>query len=483
MASLKDKTIDGFKWSLIDTFAKQGAQFIFGIILARLLNPIDFGLIGIIIIFIAISDVFIYSGFSQALIRKNNCSQSDYSTVFYFNLIVGVLFYFVLFFSAGSIVSFFKEPKLFYLIRVFGIILIINCIGIIQRTILIKRINFKLLAKISIISTIISGALGVWMAYNGWGVWSLVWKAISQSLVTTLFLWLWTRWRPVFIISISSFRELFDFGYKLLLSGILNTAFRKIYHLIIAKNFSTVELGYYTRADEFKNIPSLHLYGVIGRVAYPALASIQNDNKKLKAGYKKLLRLTMLISFVLMIGLAAVSRPMILTLIGEKWLPSVIYLQILCFVGMLYPLHGFNLDILLIKGRSDLFLRLEIIKNLLIAPTIIIGVYYGIKIMLMLMVVNSCIAFVLNSYWSGKIINYPTTEQIADILPSFIVAVLMGGVVYPLGNFLPFSPMSILIIQIITGALIATCTAYVLCLNTFLELKAIFLQFFIKLKA
>lgn len=478
--SLKDKTITGIKWSFVDSFANQGIQFIVGIVLARLLSPREFGLIGIITVLIALSQSFVDSGFSQALIRKNDCTQEDYCTVFYFNMLVGILFYIVLFLSAGPIAKFFKEPQLFDLIRVLGLNILIICVGLIQRTILIKRINFRLQAKISIISTITSGIFAIWMAYEGWGVWSLVWKVLSQNLITTLFLWFWNRWRPILTFSISSFRTLFNFGSKLLATGLIDTAYRNIYFLVIGKFFSAAELGYYTRADEFRNMPSANLCTIVRRVAYPALATVQDDNHKLKIGFKKLIKSTMLISFVLMIGMAAVARPMILTLVGEKWEPSVTYLQLLCFVGMLYPLHAFNLDILLVKGRSDLFLQIEIIKKILTVPTIIVGVVFGIKIMIMAMFINSCIAYFLNSYWSGRMINYGMREQVVDILPSFLIALLMGIVVYSLGHLLQLSSMGKLSIQITVGALIAICVAKLIRLDAFMELQEIVLRTLMK---
>lgn len=455
-------------------------QFVIGIILARLLTPKEFGLIGIITIVIAISQTFVDSGFSQALIRKNDCRREDYSTAFYFNLSVGVLFYVILFFSAGPIGNFFKEPQLFHLIRVLGIILVINCVGLIQRTILIKQIDFKLQAKISIISTVTGGIIGIWMASTGWGVWSLVWKTLSQNLMGTILLWLWNRWKPLFIFSIASFKEMFSFGSRLLATGLIDAVHRNIYYLVIGKCFSTVELGYYTRADEFCNIPSANLYTIVNRVTYPALATVQDDNEKLKKGYKKLIKGTMLISFVFMIGMAAVAEPMILMLIGNKWLPSVPYLQLLCFIGMLFPLHAFNLDVLLIKGRSDLFLQIEVIKRILTIPTIVIGIFFGIKIMIMAMFVNSCIAYFINSYWTGRMIDYPILEQVVDILPSFFIALIMGTGVFVTGFFTPFSPMVKLIIQIMIGALIAIGTSIIIRLDAFIVIQEIVLQAFMK---
>ncbi|MFW6371537.1 MAG: MOP flippase family protein [Bacteroidota bacterium] len=450
--SLKQKTVSGLTWSFIDQFANQGITFIFGIILARILTPHEFGLIGMITVFIAVSESFINSGFSSALIRKKDCTDTDFSTVFYFNLAAGVLFFIILFFSSPVIAGFFDEPQLEAIVQVLGIVLIIDSLTLIQRTILTKRIDFKLQARISVIASLGSGIIAITMAFSGFGVWSLVAQRISRQGLNSLFLWLWNRWKPSWVFSMKSFKELFGFGSKLLVSGLIDTLYRNIYYLVIGKFFSAADLGYFTRAQRFKDLPSKNLNRIISRVSYPVLSSIQDDMQRLKANYQKLIRSTMLITFVLMLGMAAVAEPMIITLIGEKWRPSIIYLQMLCFVGMMYPLHALNLNMLKVSGRSDLFLKLEIIKKILAVPTIIIGVIWGIKIMIAGMMVNTLFAYYINSYWSGRFIGYSTREQVKDILPSFGLAILMGSGVYLLGFVLPFNNFWLLITQVLVGA-------------------------------
>lgn len=452
--SLKNKTISGLLWSFTDNSANLGISFIVGIILARLLSPREFGLIGMLTIFMAVSQSFTNSGFSQALIRKKDPSQADYSTVFYYNMIIGVVCFFILFFCADLISLFFKEPQLKPLVQVLGLSLIINSFTIIQTTILTKRIDFKLQTKISIISSIVSGGVGIGMAFAGLGVWSLVIKTITMNAITSLLLWLWNKWKPVWVFSVQSFKELFSFGSKLLVSGLIDTIYNNAYYLIIGKYFSAQELGYYSRADQFNTLPSSNLSNVIRRVSYPALSSIKEDIPRLKEAYKKLIRSTMLLCFVLMLGMAAIAKPMIITLIGEKWEPCVIYLQMLCFVGMFYPLHAHNLNMLQIEGRSDLFLRLEIIKKVLAVPIIMVGVILGIKSMIVGMIIHSIISYYLDSYWSGRYIGYSFVEQLKDILPSFLIATLMSIIVYVIGLVLPLSPLLILIFQILSGILI-----------------------------
>ncbi len=480
MSSLKNKTIHGILWSAVDSFAAQGITFLVGIVLARLLSPAEFGLIGMITVFIAVSESFINSGFGQALIRKKNCTETDYSTVFYFNLLTGILFFLILFFSGPLISSFFKEPQLNLLVKVLALVLIIDSLTMIQRTTLTKRIDFKLQTRISVISVLIGGAVGIWMAYNGFGVWSLVFKTLSQRAVNSLLLWIWNRWRPLLVFSIQSFRELFAFGSRLLVSGLIDTLYRNIYYLVIGKYFSAQELGYYTRAQHFNDLPSKNLNGIMSRVTYPVLAQMQDDPVRLKSGYKKMIKSIMLISMVLMAGLAAVAEPMIITLIGEKWRPAIIYLQLLTFVGMMYPLHALNLNMLQVQGRSDLFLRLEIIKKLIAIPTIIIGVFFGIKVMILGMWVNTLIAYYLNSYWSGRMINYPMREQVNDIMPGFGIALTMGAVVMLAGWLLPVSFLVKLIIQLILGALLSLLLCELFKPEAYLELRQIVLKNLLK---
>lgn len=474
--TLKQKTVSGVIWSIIDSFAGNGIQFIVGIILARILSPREFGLIGMLTIFIALSQSFIDSGFTNALIRKKDCTQTDYSTVFYFNFVIGIIFYFILFFSSGSISVFFNEPQLELLLQVLGLGLILNALGIIQRTILTKNINFKLQTRVSVVASTLSGTIAISMAYNGFGVWSLVALTLSRFGFTSIFLWMWAKWKPSLIFSIESFKELFSFGSKLLISGLIDTAYRNVYYLIIGKYFAAVELGYYTRADQFQALPSKQLTGIFGRVSYPILSTIQDDVKKLRTAYTQIIKITMFITFVLMLGMAAIAKPMILTLIGEQWLPAVIYLQMLCFVGMFYPLHALNLNMLQIQGRSDLFLRLEIIKKVLSIPIIIIGILYGIKIMILGMIVNTIIAYFINSFWSGKFIGYSSFEQIKDIFPSFLLAFTMAVIVYIIGNVIDLSDIWILVTQIITGAILTIALAEIFKLNSYLTIKEIILN-------
>ena len=337
--SLKDKTVKGVGWSFADNIANTGVSFVVGLVLARLLTPEEYGLIGIITIFIMVFNSIVDSGFSNALIRKKDASDKDYNTVFITNLLLSVLLFVVLYNCAPAISRFFDQPQLIPLTRVMGSVVIINAFAIIQRTILVKQIDFKTQTKVSLISSISSGVVGIGMAIGGMGVWSLVGQQISRQLLNTLFLWVYNKWWPKLQFSLDSFRELFNFGWKLLVSGLIDTVWKQVYQFVIGKFYTTETLGQYTRAQQFSSIFSSNLTTIVQRVSYPVLSSIQDEKERMKAAYKKVIKTTMLVTFVCMLGLAAVAKPMVLVLIGEKWLPCVTFLQILCFSMMLYPLQ------------------------------------------------------------------------------------------------------------------------------------------------
>ncbi len=450
--SLKSKTIKGLSWSFLDRIASQITQFVFGIILARLLAPEEYGLLGMLAIFMSISGVFIYSGFGEALIRKANVKQIDYSTVFVFNLLVSILFYVLLFISSSLIASFFKESVLSEITKVFALILIFDAIGIIPRTILTKNVDFKSQAKVAVVASIISGIVGITLAFLGYGVWSLVIKSLLRSFLGSVLLWIFSNWQISLKFDVNSFREMFRFSSRLLASGLINQIFRNVYYFVIGRYYSAAQLGFYTKAQSFNSLFSSQLDGIVQRVSYPVLANLQNDPVKLKMAYKRLIKSTMLISFSLMMGMAALAEPMIITLIGEQWKQSVIYLQLLCFSGMLYPLHSLNLNMLNVKGRSDLFLKLEIFKKSLAVPGIMVGIFYGIELMLALGIVNTWIAYYINSYWSGKLANYPMKEQFLDILPSMIIAFVSALIVYFAGLLLPLGYFAKLVLLTLLGA-------------------------------
>lgn len=467
---MTDKTVKGVGWSFIDNIASSGVTFLVGLVLARLLTPAEYGIMAMIAIFIAISNSIIDSGFSNALIRKIHIDRIDYNTVFYFNLLVSIVIYLLLFFASPAISSFFKEPILINVTRIIGWVVIINALAIIPRTIFVRNIDFKTQTKISLISSVSSGIIGIGMALSNMGVWSLVGQQISRQLLNTLFLWIFCKWRPVWEFSIKSFRELFGFGSKLLLSGLLDTIYKNIYYIVIGRFYTSSQLGQFTRAEQFKTIFSSNLTTVVQRVSYPVLSSIQEEPERLREAYRKVIKITMLVTFACMLGLAAVSKSLLLILIGEKWLPAVHFLQIICFSGMLYPLHAINLNILQVKGRSDLFLKLEILKKVIAIGPIIIGIFCGIEYMLYGSVCTSFIAYFLNSYYSADLINYSTKKQITDILPTFLVSLFTSAAMWSL-SLLDLSAYIIFPCQLLLGVILIFLIYEKMHLSEYLEIK------------
>ncbi|MBN1526348.1 MAG: lipopolysaccharide biosynthesis protein [Candidatus Omnitrophica bacterium] len=468
---LRHKAISGFQWSFARNFVNQGSNFLVGIVLARLLSPKEFGLIGMLAIFIAVSQAFINCGFTEALIRKNNSSQDDYCTVFYFNLAAAIVLYIVLFLSAAAISRFFNEPLLIPLIRALSSVLVISSIGMVQLTILKKKVDFKLQTKITFFAAVFSGIVSISMAFFGWGVWSLIWKILLFQLIMSLLLWVWNDWRPKLLFSLASFRELFNFGSKLFLSSVIYKVYYNIYYAVIGKFFSATMLGYYTYAYNLSHFPPQNIEIVVQQVSYPIFSSIQDDLERFKRGYKRVMRNTMFISFMLMMGIAASAKPLVLTLIGEKWLPTVPYLRLLCFVGMIYPLHALNLDVLKIKKRSDLFLTIEIAKILLAIPVIVLGIFFGIKIMIIGMILFSIVAYFINSFWTGKFIRYSSKEQIVDMMPLFISALGVGIILFSIGYFWQGYPAAVLCVQVLIGFLCAILIAKFIKMDFYEEIE------------
>lgn len=448
--SLKNKTVKGVGWSAVDNVAQYAVSFVVGIVLARLLSPDDYGLIGIITIFTTVCTAIINGGFSTALIRKNDCTDDDYNTAFIVNLGLSLLLYAVIFFCSPLIARFFEKPALVALTRVSSFTMIIGALGIVQQTRLTKRIDFKTQTKISLISAITSGLIGIGMAVAGCGVWSLVFQGLSSQLLRTILLWVYNKWVPKLKFSTNSFNNLFGFGWKMMLSSVLDSVWKELYQLVVGKYYSAATLGQYTRAKQFSTLFSSNLTNVIQRVTYPVLSNIQDEKERMVAAYRRIIKLTMFITFTCMFALGAVSEPLLYCLIGEKWHEAATYLPLICFVGAFYPLHAINLNMLQVQGRSDLFLFLEIIKKIIGLAPLFVGAFVGIFPMLYTSIGTSIISYFLNSSFSGKMLGYTSWKQLKDIAPSFFIAMIMAVIVYVM-KFLPLSNWIILPIQIVVG--------------------------------
>ena len=449
--SLKHKTLKGTIWSSIERFSVQGVQFIVMIIMARILTPEDYGLVGMLTIFITISQSLIDSGFSQALIRKRDRRQIDNSTVFYFNIAIGTILYLVLFFSAPLIANFYHEPQLIPITRVISLSVFINSLVVVQRALLTVEIDFKTQTKASFTAVISSGILGIWMVYDGYGVWAIVAQQLVNLSVNALLLWILSHWRPSLEYSWTSFRELFNFGSKLAGAGILDTLYKNIYLIIIGKIFKASDLGYYTRAQQFSEFPSSNLTGIIQRVTFPVLCSIQEDNERLKNVYRRFLRLSAFLIFPLMIGLAAVAHPLVILLLKEQWAFTATLLQILCFNMMWYPIHAINLNLLQVKGRSDLFLKLEVYKKIIGVTVLCVTVPMGLVAMCVGSVLNSLIALIINTYYTGKLIQVGFFSQMKDLMPTLFYSLSMGIVVYGIIYFIPENSLKLTVGILVGG--------------------------------
>lgn len=450
MKGLKDKAIKGVGWSTLDTICGQGVTFMVGLVLARLLSPTEYGLIGIILIFVNISNTIVDSGFSNALIRMKHADDIAYNTGFLTNLGISLMLFSLLFLSAPFIADFFNEPQLTALLRVMGVIVVINAFTLIQRTILTKNVDFKTQTKASLISSIASSIVGIGMALQGFGVWALAGQQVTRQLLNMLCLWLLSSWRPHFAFSTERFHEMWSFGWKLLVSSLISTAWTEAYQVIIGKCYTTAMLGQYTRARQFRDPCSTTLTTVIQRVTYPILSQMQDERGRLREGYRRVIRLTMLVTFALMAGIAASAQTLVESLVGRQWLPCVPLLQLLCVMGMLYPLHAINLNMLQVQGRSDLFLRIEIIKRILAIGPILLGLFVSIYWMLAGNIMASIVAYWLNAYYSGPFLGYSIRSQITDILPSLGVAAIMAATIL-LMNSIPLPPWGLFPLQIVAG--------------------------------
>ena len=452
MTSLKQKTVSALIWSSVDRFGQQGVQFIISIILARLLEPKEFGIIAMLSIFMAIAQVFIESGFGSALIQKKDANHIDESSIFYFNIAVGIIMAGILCITAPLISDFYKVPILTKITRVLSLSIIINSFGSIQINILIKKLNFKKQAKISIIAVSLSGIVGIICAYRGLGVWSLAIYSVLGNFLRVSLLWLSNIWRPLFAFSLNSLKTMFSFGSKLLLSGLLSQMVGNLYYAVIGKLYSPADLGFYSRARSLQQRPISSIMSVFGRVMFPAFSKVQDEKYILKEGAKKTLKVYSFIIFPIMIGIIASAKILIVVLITDKWLPCTDYLRLLCIIGMISPISSVNLNILNALGRSDLFLKIEIFKVTMIFIAIVITYRFGIIYMIMgHLILCSIPAIFINSYFTGKFIKYNIWEQLSDIAPYLCCSIIMGISVFMI-NFIPISSnIAILFSQIIVG--------------------------------
>lgn len=454
MGELKEKTLSGVKWNAIGRFSTQGIGFVIGLILARLLSPADYGVTGMVGIFFAIAGTFIDSGFGSALIRKKDCTDVDYSTAFYFNAVVGLICCFALSLAAPFIADFFNTPILADIVVVMSINLFISSLSIVQGARLTAAIDFKTQAKISLITTVFSGVVGITMAYTGFGVWSLVWQGVFANILRTVLLVSFTKWYPKWQFSKDSFKYLFNFGSKILTASLLHTIYSNLSTLIIGKFYTAKDLGYYSRGESMASLPSTNITGILGSVTYPILSKIQDDDKRLINVYRKYIAITSMVIFFGMFLLAALAKPLILALLTEKWLSSVIFLQVFCFALMFDHICQLNLNILYVKGRSDLVLRLEVIKKTISISMLVAAIPFGVLAICLSRAIYTQIAVMINTYYTGKLFGLGYFVQVRDFIKYLIFSAMAVAPAFII-TYTSFNPIMILIV----GGVIA-CTIY-----------------------
>lgn len=469
--SLKKKATLSLVWTFTQQFGNQLIGFVVSLVLARILLPSEFGLIGMISVVLAIGNVLLDGGLTKSLIRDPECDQEDYSTVFSFHLIASIIIYAGIYILAPFIADFYDQPILTAITRVYSITIIITSFSVVQLARLTKEMNFKTQAIIAIPAAVIGGITGVWMAYTGYGVWSLVWSSLVTSLVSTIQLWIYSDWVPGFGFDRKKFRKHFDFGYKLTLSDLLNRIFNNIFLIVIGKYFSAAQVGFYTRAETMKQLPVTNITNALNKVTYPLFVSIQDDDVRLKRVYKKLMLMVMFVLAPVLIFLAVLAEPVFVFLFTDKWLPAVPYFQILCVTGILFPLHSYNLTILNVKGRSDLFLKLEVIKKVIIVITIIAAIPFGIMALLYGQVLISVLGFFINASYTKRFINYTGLQQLKDVFPIIILATIAAVFIYIVDVHGMQEQMNILRILAggLTGLVIYVAVAYLLKFSSLTE--------------
>lgn len=467
---LKHKTKVGLYWKFIEQFSMYGMQFIIGIVMARLLDPADFGTAALPAVFVAIAQVFIDSGFALALIRKPEVTNKDLSTSFYYSLIVGIVLYLTIFICAPFIADFYGVPILTPLIRVTTLTFIWNPLLTPQTVILNRKLDFKTPARISIINKIISGAVGITIAYNGYGIWALVAASLTASILGLIQTWFSVRWIPTERWCKESFKYLWNFGNKMVISGLLRTLYANIVPVILGKFSGTAQLGVYNRSAQFASLPSANLTGIINTVTYPVLSKMVGDNDKLRTNFIKMVKVSSFIVFPVMLLMSALSEPLIIFLVTNKWTECIPVLQIMCFTYMFQPVHIMNINLLQVMGRPDLTLRLEIITKCIFPFFIIAAISQGIIVLCIVDFFITMVALVLNTYYSGKLLDVGYFKQIKMLLPSFLLSIAMMTVVMVVNNFI-----ADYIIQLFVGVAVGITfyfgAAYLLKFEELIEVK------------
>ena len=449
--NLKQQTKKGLYWSFFNQFSNYGMQFCVGIVMARLLSPSDYGITALPGVFLAIAAVFQDSGMAGALIRKPEIEEKDYSTLFLYSIGMGILMYAALFFASPYIASYFETPVLTPLVRVTALTFLWGPITTVQYVILKRKLDFKTPTKISIATKIFSAIVGITMAYMGYGLWALVISGVLSGFLNLILIVWAVRWYPRTGWSNESFKYLWGYGNKMLASSLLETAYSNITPLFVAKYYSPADLGVYNRARNYAIMPSQNVTGVIQNVTFPVLSKMQDDDESLARNYRRMLKTTAFVVFPLMMILAGLARPLIITMITAKWEACIILLQLLCFSLMWYPIHSINLNLLQVKGRTDLFFRLEVIKKIIGLSILVVTLPLGLVVFCIGGIISSLVCLAVNTYYTGKLINVGYLKQMRDLFPTLLLSLVLFGVILALNQFI-----SSYLLQILVGGTIGS---------------------------
>lgn len=441
MQDLASKTKKGLKWSAIERILTQGIQLAITLLLARILGPTAFGLVGMLAVFIAISNVFVDSGFTSALIRKTDRNSNDLTTAFYYNVLVSIVSYLVLYISSPYIAKFYQQVELTELLRVLGLTVIINSFLLIPRVVLTAAMNFKTQAKIAIVSVVLGGGVAIILAVSDYGVWALVAQTLTSSICSVILFYIFSPWKLTGKFTREALNYLFGFGSKLLVAGILDVIYNNLAQIIIGKKFTPIEVGQYSQANQLAVVPASTMTGIIQRVTYPLYSQMQDDNSKIENAYRLTIKVAALIIFPLIVGLGLIATPLLTLLLGQEWIPAATLLSILCMGHMLYPVHAINLNLLQVKGRTDLYLKLEFVKKSIGVGILFVTIPYGVLTMCIGFAIGSYLSLFFNTYYTAKLTNITQLQQIKDLLPIWLAVLISAFIGYYLVGLYKFSPL------------------------------------------
>jgi O-antigen/teichoic acid export membrane protein len=461
-AGLRERSLKAVVWSAADALGRQAFQFVTSILLARLLSPKEFGLMGMILVFMALATAFVDSGFASALIQRKELTEEDKTSVFLFNICSGLVMAGLMFGAAPAIARFYKQPVLTGLTRLMSLNLFITALGSVQFSLLSRQLNFRTQWKVSMVASVVSGAVAVMLAWRGWGVWSLAIQANVSALASTLMVWSLVAWRPSGTATLHSLRSMFHFGSRVLASGLLNTIFERAQLLLIGKVFGPLDLGYFTRAYSTQLFPAGVFQSIVSRVTYPMFSTIASDRVRLKAAMRKCMNTIGAVVMPMMVGLALMAKPVVIVLFGVKWLPCVPYLRILAVAGALLPLHVANLEVMLAAGRSDLFFRAEVVKKVLIAAALAVTVPISVKAMVWGILVVSVLCYCVNAGYAQKVIDYSPVAQIRDLLKPIAATAAMALILGALARAATFNAPLLLFAGVSTGIIVYVAMAFLL---------------------